>query len=145
MKARKTFCEECRSETAYAVSAGTMTGAIRNKEYSYTGKTARCAVCGSPVFVPEIVDANLRALYEAYREQNGIIALDKIQEIPAKYGLDKTELSLLLGWDAETFSRYYEGDLPAKDHSAVLTRLYCEPQFGAELLASPKKTPKAPA
>ncbi len=143
MKARKTFCEECRSDTACVVSAGVMSGAIRDKEYSYPGKTARCAVCGSPVFVPEIVDANLRALYESYREQNGIIALDKIREIPAKYGLEKTELSLLPGWDAETFSRYYDGDVPAKDHSAVLTRLYYEPRFGAELLASHhKKTPE---
>lgn len=48
MKARKTFCEECRSDTACVVSAGVMSGAIRDKEYSYTGKTARCAVCGSP-------------------------------------------------------------------------------------------------
>ena len=144
MNIRKVFCEECRSDTAYVVSACAMTGTIWDKEYSYPGKTARCAVCGSPVFVPEIVDANLRGLYEKYREQNGIIALDKIREIPAKYGLDKTELSLL-GWDAETFSQYYEGDIPAKDHSAVLTRLYCEPQFGAKLLASPTEPPKAPA
>ncbi len=118
-------------------------GAIRDKEYTYPGKTAHCAVCGSPVFAPEIVDANLRVLYEAYREKNGIIALDKFREIPAKYGLEKTELSLLLGWDAETFSRYYAGDIPAKDHSALLISLYHDTRFGAELLASHhKKTPE---
>ena len=54
MKARKTFCEECRSDTACVVSAGVMSGTIRDKEYSYTGKTARCAVCGSPVFVRKL-------------------------------------------------------------------------------------------
>lgn len=53
MNIRKVFCKECRSDTACVVSAGVMTGAIRDKEYSYPGHEALCAICGSPVFVPE--------------------------------------------------------------------------------------------
>ena len=69
---------------SYVVTTVPMVGTIRDKEYSYTGREARCADCGSLVFVPEISDTNLRTLYDVYRQVNGIIALDQIREIPEK-------------------------------------------------------------
>ena len=59
----KTFCEECRNDVEYTTASVPMTGTIKGKEYHYTGTEARCADCGSLVFVPEISDDNLRSLY----------------------------------------------------------------------------------
>ena len=84
MNTKKVFCEECRNDVSYVVTTVPMVGTIRDKEYSYTGREARCADCGSLVFVPEISDTNLRTLYDVYRQVNGIIALDQIREIPEK-------------------------------------------------------------
>ena len=68
----KAFCEECRDDVEYMVSSVPMTGTIKGKEYSYIGKEARCTDCGSFVFVPEISDANLQALYDVFRLENDI-------------------------------------------------------------------------
>ena len=68
----KTFCEECRNDVEYTTTSVPMTGRINGKEYRYTGTEARCADCGSLVFVPEISDDNLRSLYNVFREENNI-------------------------------------------------------------------------
>ena len=65
---QKVFCEECRNDVEYTVSSVPMIGTIKGREYSYTGMEARCADCGSLVYVPEISDNNLEALYRVFRK-----------------------------------------------------------------------------
>ena len=55
-----------------------MLGIIKGIEYRYRGKEARCISCNSGVYIPEINDSNLKALYEVYRKENGIVLLDDI-------------------------------------------------------------------
>ena len=139
----KTFCEECRNDVEYTTASVPMSGRIRGKEYHYTGTEARCADCGSLVFVPEISDDNLRSLYNVFREENGIVSLDVICAIPEKYDIGKRPLSLLLGWGELTFSRYCDGDIPTRQYSDILQRIYNEPQFYSELLEANKANLKS--
>ena len=139
----KTFCEECRNYVEYTTVSVPMTGRIKGKEYHYTGTEARCADCGSLVFVPEISDDNLRSLYNVFREENGIVSLDVICAIPEKYDIGKRPLSLLLGWGELTFSRYCDGDIPTRQYSDILQRIYNEPQFYSELLEANKANLKS--
>ena len=139
----KTFCEECRNDVEYTTTSVPMTGRIKGKEYHYTGTEARCADCGSLVFVPEISDDNLRSLYNVFREENGIVSLDVICAIPEKYDIGKRPLSLLLGWGELTFSRYCDGDIPTRQYSDILQRIYNEPQFYSELLEANKANLKS--
>ena len=139
----KTFCEECRNDVEYTTVSVPMTGRIKGKEYHYTGTEARCADCGSLVFVPEISDDNLRSLYNVFREENGIVSLDVICAIPEKYDIGKRPLSLLLGWGELTFSRYCDGDIPTRQYSDILQRIYNEPQFYSELLEANKANLKS--
>ena len=139
----KTFCEECRNDVEYTTASVPMTGTIKGKEYHYTGTEARCADCGSLVFVPEISDDNLRSLYNVFREENGIVSLDVICAIPEKYDIGKRPLSLLLGWGELTFSRYCDGDIPTRQYSDILQRIYNEPQFYSELLEANKANLKS--
>lgn len=139
----KTFCEECRNDVEYTTASVPMTGTIKGKEYHYTGTEARCADCGSLVFVPEISDDNLRSLYNIFREENGIVSLDVICAIPEKYDIGKRPLSLLLGWGELTFSRYCDGDIPTRQYSDILQRIYNEPQFYSELLEANKANLKS--
>ena len=53
--------------------------------------------CGSEVYVMDIEDENLKGLYGAYRQKNGIISLEKIQRF-RRSTISKRPLSLLLGW-----------------------------------------------
>jgi len=138
MKEKMTFCEECRKDVAYSVESVSMKGTLKSEEYSYIGKKAICAECGAEVCVAEIEDQNLKALYDAYRQRNGIISLEKILEIPQKYNIGKRPFSLLLGWGEMTFTRYCDGDMPTKQYSDVLLRIYDEPAFYLSLLEDSK-------
>ncbi len=135
---KRTFCEECRDDVEFTVASVPMTGTVKGKEYHYTGTETRCVNCGSLVFVPEISDANLRSLYDVFREENGIVPLDVICSIPEKYDIGKRPLSLLLGWGELTFSRYCDGDIPTRQYSDILRRIYAEPQYYADLLEENK-------
>lgn len=68
MKKYHTFCESCRDEVTYTVFSVPMTGTILGTEYPYSGKEATCDNCGSPVYVAEINDFNLTALYEKFHK-----------------------------------------------------------------------------
>lgn len=134
MKKNKTFCEECRREVKYSIETILMKGKLKGEEYGYTGKRTICIECGSEVYVADIEDENLKALYDAYRQKNGIISLEKILEIPQKYNIGKRPLSLLLGWGEMTFSRYYDGDMPSKQYSDILQKVYNDPAYYKALL-----------
>ena len=138
MTQKKIFCEECRNDVDYMITEVPMTGTIKKTTYHYTGKEAHCHDCGSLLYVPKINDYNLKALYDVYRTANGIIPLEHIMAIPEKYAIGKRPLSLLLGWGEQTFSRYYDGDIPTKQYSDMLTRLYNDPAYYSEILEAGK-------
>lgn len=133
------FCEECFDDVEYTIKENIpMTGTLKNVDYHYYGKEAYCNNCGSIVFVPEVNDYNLEALYNKYREQNGIVSINIIRNIPQKYNIGKRPLSILLGWGEQTFSRFYDGDIPSKQYSDVLLKIYNEPAYYSKLLETGK-------
>lgn len=138
MSERKVFCEECRNDVAFTVIEKQMEGNIKGERYTYIGREAHCVDCGSEIYVYEVNDFNLKALYDTYREKNDIVSLQTILAIPEKYAIGKRPLSLLLGWGEQTFSRYCEGDIPTKQYSDILKRIYAEPNYYAELLEKNK-------
>ena len=71
MNRNKTFCEECRRDVEYMVETATIKGKLKGEEYEYTGKKAICTECGSEVYVADIEDENLKALYDTYRRTDG--------------------------------------------------------------------------
>ncbi len=138
MNTKKVFCEECRNDVSFVKTSVQMVGTIKEKAYHYVGKEAHCADCGSELFIPEFSDFNLRALYDVFRKENGLISLEHIRKIPEKYAIGKRPLSLLLGWGEQTFSRYADGDIPTKQYSDTLLRIYNDPAFYSELLEANK-------
>ena len=135
----KVFCENCRNDVEYNVIEEQMIGTIKGEIYTYTGKVAKCKECNSDIFVNSINDYNLKALYDVYREENGIISLEKVLGICEKYNISKRPLSLLLGWGEQTYSRYCNGDIPSKQYSDILNKIYESPVFYSELLENNKE------
>lgn len=91
----------------YDVLSVTLDGfSILEGEHFTVDTEAFCADCGAEVFVPEFSDFNLRALYDVFRKENGIISLEQIREIPEKYAIGKRPLSLLLGWGLHLSTRF---------------------------------------
>ena len=145
MKEKKSFCEVCRDDVSYTAKEQQMEGTLKGEKYSYIGKVAHCAECGAEVYSANVNDFNLKALYDCYREKNGIIALEKILAIPKKYAIGKRPLSILLGWGEQTFSRYCDGDMPTKQYSEILQQLYDDPIYYEKLLEENKSKLKTPA
>ncbi len=138
MSEKITFCEYCRDDVSYIEKEEYMTSKLKGETYKYYGKKAICKECNNEVFVSEINDYNLNQLYNEFRKQNNIISLEHILEIPNKYKIGKRPLSLLLGWGEQTFSRYCDGDMPTKQYSAMLEKIYNEPGYYLELLEKNK-------
>lgn len=136
---RKVFCENCRADVEYTVEEKDLIGKIRGEEYHYVGKEARCIHCNSAVDVDDISAENLKSLYDVYRKTHGIVSLEKIQAIPDKYAIGKRPLSILLGWGEHTFTRYYYGDMPTRQYSEILMRLFDDPSYYLEILETNKE------
>lgn len=139
MDKTRVFCAECRRDVGYTIHEVSMEGSIREETYSYFGKEAHCEECGAEIFLPEIHDDNLKALYDAFREKNDIVSLEIIRAIPDKYAIGKRPLSLLLGWGEQTFSRYFEGDIPTQQYSKTLQEIYQNPHYFSEILEKNKE------
>ena len=134
MRKQIVFCPECRQDVTYTVKEKKESAELKGEVYEFSTQTAYCEQCGKEVYVAELGDANLKALYDAYRQDNGIIPLEDIQAIPEKYNIGKRPLSLLLGWGEQTFSRYYDGDMPTKQYSEILKQIYADPAYYLSLL-----------
>jgi len=111
MSERKVFCEKCRDDVSFSIEKKELEGTIKGVKYLYHGEEAYCAECKANVYVAEVNDFNLNALYNVYREKNSIISLDTILAIPQKYDIGKRPLSLLLGWGELTFSCYLDAGM----------------------------------
>lgn len=137
------FCPECRQDVKYSVKENTESAELKGEAYEFTSYTAYCEKCGGEVYVAELEDANLQALYDEYRRKNDIIPLRDIRAIPEKYNIGKRPLSLLLGWGEQTFSRYYGGDMPSKQYSEILKKIYTDPSYYLSLLEKSKDNLKS--
>lgn len=131
------YCEACFKKVDCVIKDNVpMVGKINNIQYEYLGKEAYCKECGNIVYNPDVMEYNYNteALYDKCREVNDLISLQKIREIPQKYNIDNISLSLLLGWSENAFSRFYEGNLPFRQQSDILKKLYDNPNYFSELL-----------
>ena len=140
---RIVFCPDCRQDVRFSVREKSDSAELKGEAYEFISKTAYCDECGTEVYVPEIEDENLKSLYAAYRQKLNIISLDDIQSLPEKYNIGKRPLSLLLGWGEQTFSRYFEGDIPSKQYSEKLKQVLSDPAYYLSLLESGKENLKS--
>lgn len=143
MDRKETFCEYCRKDVLYTEKEESMSAELKGETYNYHGKIATCNECNNEIFVNEINDYNLHQLYNEFRKQHHIISLEKICEIPEKYSIGKRPLSLLLGWGEQTFSRYYDGDMPTQQYSAILQKIYDDPHYYLSFLENNKEKLKS--
>ena len=135
---RRSFCEHCRQEVNYLLGSTVIKEEFKGNQYEYLGQKAVCPRCRSELHAAEVREHNLKAFSDAYRRVNGILSLEKIREIPHRYAIGKRPLSLLLGWGAMTFSRYWQGELPTRHYAGMLKRIYDDPAFYCELLEANK-------
>lgn len=139
------FCEHCMDEYEYLVHEILKKSILKGEEIDYMGKEAFCSNCGNEIFVSEISDYNLKILYDEYRKRHNIVMVEEIESIINKYCIGKRPLSLLLGWGEQTVSRYLDGDMPTKQYSDILKRVYEDPYYYLDILEAGKEKIKVVA
>lgn len=119
----KTYCYECNDDKDVELLEKEVTTTIDTITFTYSAKIAKCKVCGSEVYIPEISDQNLKIANDKYREKIGIVKVSEIEELIATYEIGKKPLSALLGWGETTIIRYLNGFTPRKIYSDQLKEL----------------------
>ena len=143
MDNKNVFCEYCRKDVGYTEKEENMMAELKDETYSYFGKIATCDECSNEIYVNKVNDYNLIQLYNEFRRQHNIISLEKTLEIPQKYNIGKRPLSLLMGWGEQTFTRYYDGDMPTKQYSEALQKIYDDPKYYLSILEANKEKLKS--
>ena len=134
----KIFCPECRENVTFKIKEQPAMHQFKEKNYTFVEKVAFCDNCGAELCIDKLDEENLKNLYSKYREANGIISIDKVREISYRYKIGKRPLSVLLGWGENTYSRYFDGDMPSKQYSDILLKLYNDPDYYIHLLKEKK-------
>lgn len=135
---RRTFCMECRKETAYTLHKTAITKIIRKKEYHFLITTAHCKECGCEVGVNGILDYNAKEIDEQFRKAEGIISLEEIEKLGKIYNLGKAPLSIALGFGEVTIPRYLTGQIPSKEHSDIMRAALSDTRVMRRLLEKNK-------
>lgn len=138
MRKEKAICAECRDYTTYHIIEKEMTSKLKGKEYKYFGKFAICDACGEEIYIEELNDYNLNALYDEYRKENSIISKESIEELTKLYDIGKRPLSTVLGLGEQTLTRYIAGDMPTKQYSDYLQKVCDDPIYYGEVLETNK-------
>lgn len=108
----KAICLNCMDEVDYTVDRVEETYLVLDTQITILAHKARCKNCGQEVCIDELLEKDLDASYEKYRQQNNIITVDEIKELRIKRGLTQRELDELLGLQVGSIARYETGALP---------------------------------
>ena len=136
MEELKAFCEHCNEEVFCLIEEIEMTTPLKGHPYTYPAKRAVCPICGAILNIPKLNDENVESLYRVFRKENDLIPLEQVRAIPDRYAIGKRPLSLLLGWGELTFTRYYDGDIPTKQYSEIMKKIYADPVYYLGILES---------
>lgn len=120
MSTNTAYCIHCDEKTAYTVKSQREEMTVRGIEFCYVELTAYCSVCGEELYVPEINDLNVMSREEAYRKAAHLITIPEINQILKKYNIGAGPLAKIMGFGEVTINRYIGGQLPSREHSALL-------------------------
>ena len=123
----RAYCSKCNEEVIYLISERPTVKLMRGRKYTFTEKFALCSVCDTEIHIPALIEENTIEHNKEFREINGIIEPEKIEEIMQKYNITKSSLGLILGWGGNTFARYSNGDIPSRQYSDILWQIYYDP------------------
>lgn len=135
-KRRTAFCTSCRKETEYTLHKEPYRVNIKDKEYVFDLTVATCNECGNRMDIqePNLMDINNREIDEQYREKEGLISIEDIENLMKVYQIGKAPLSLALGFGEITITRYLNGQMPSKEYSDIMRRALDDPDYMQSLL-----------
>ena len=118
----KQFCCKCYEDVDVIYKEEEKTEKIYDVTITFLEKYYVCKKCGNE-FYGDLNDYNILTANNELRKFYGTILVSEIEEIVKKYNVKAEELSLILGLEKGTISKYLEGRNPKKEHSELLKKI----------------------
>lgn len=125
----KEFCCECRKKTTYKYKLCEYDHNIGGKKYKFKTTCAICDECGNDMGFPELIDVNNLEVSTQYRQAENLIQNEEIELLMKTYNLEKTQLSLALGFEEKTIPRYFESCFPNKENTNIIRKALSDPKY----------------
>lgn len=127
-------CPFCEKEHEIKVLQYRERTAVKDEEIEYF-KTCYFCDIEEDEFVPaRLVDANLLAAKDAYREKHGLLKSFDIKNIRERYGLTQKEYANLLGLGDVTIQRYEKKAIQDSTYDTIMRLTLENPSYCLEML-----------
>ena len=139
LKSEKRLCTCCTEEHEVKTIVKEEQVKFKNRKVSFD---SICSYCDreDEYYMDEVqMNDNDIAMKNAYRRIVGLLTSDEIVSIRRKYGIGQRDLSLLLGWRADTVARYESHQVQDKAHDMILRRIGDDPEWFVFLLTEAKQ------
>ncbi|MFY0685309.1 MAG: DUF4065 domain-containing protein [Balneola sp.] len=94
---------------------------FRNEKFIISYNNYRCVDTGTEFTNKEIDELNMHLLHSAYRDKHNISFPEEIKSIRKKYDVSQTKMSAILGFGANTYRNYENGDIPQLANAKLIS------------------------
>lgn len=93
---------------------------FRKEEFKYVHLSYYCEGSGESLTTTELDEFNINQVYNQYRDNHNIVFPDEIKSIKEKYGLSASKMSLILGFGANSYRNYENGEVPSMANANLI-------------------------
>ncbi|MFZ4526617.1 MAG: type II TA system antitoxin MqsA family protein [Chlorobium sp.] len=93
---------------------------FRKKEYTVHYHFYLCTESGEQFTSSELDDMNLVQVHNQYRDEHNLPFPEEIQSIRHKYGLSAAKMAEVLGFGANTYRNYEQGEVPSESNARLI-------------------------
>ncbi len=93
---------------------------FRKEEFKYFHLSYYCEDSGESLTTTEIDEFNINQVYNQYRDKHNILFPDEIKSVKEKYGLSASKMSQILGFGANSYRNYENGEVPSMANANLI-------------------------
>ncbi|MNF48493.1 hypothetical protein D3C85_316790 [compost metagenome] len=93
---------------------------FRKEEFKYFHLSYYCEDSGESLTTTELDEFNLNQVYNQYRDKHNILFPDEIKSVKEKYGLSASRMSQILGFGANSYRNYENGEVPSMANANLI-------------------------
>lgn len=108
---------------------------FRGETISYVKSFYHCVDSDAEFVDEELENANLKLIYDTYRQNHSIPLAEDLTQMRKRYGIPSSAMSIILGLGENQFGLYEEGVVPSLSVGKLLA-LAMEPENLKEMLVS---------
>lgn len=135
---QKHLCLSCMNEHELSKVQIKQTNKFKGVDVEYDAIFFYCDKTDELFMDEDMASSNDISMKNAYRKKNNLLTSDDIVSIRAHYGINQSDLCILLGWGGKTITRYEAHQVQDNAHDSILRKLDKDPEWFISLLEAQK-------